>query len=87
MNENDYEARTENFKVYGQNVGIMSPTSVRVTIHCPWGRNEPVTPERQAFVMNQTQSVVNYMLAEGIIVNGGTDVGIMVETEHHPVKG
>lgn len=72
------------FKVMGQDVVLMSPTRAKITIHCPWGRKDPVTPERQTFVMTKTENVVNYMLAEQLMVNGGSGVGIEVETEFHP---
>ena len=72
------------FKVIGQDVIIMSPTRAKITVHCPWGRRDPVTPERQSFVMVKTRNVVNYMIAEGLLENGGAGVGVEVETEFHP---
>ena len=72
------------FKVTGQDVVLMSPTRAKITIHCPWGRKEPATHERQVFLLAKTNNVVNYMLAEGMLKNGGAGVGIQVEVEFHP---
>jgi len=79
---NEYETRCneETFLIRGQEVCLLSPTIARVTIQCPFPATNHPTEEQKTFVMRNTQSVVNYMLTEGIMSKTG--VGIMVLTNH-----
>lgn len=83
MEFNEYETQCNEdcFKVCGQDVSLLSPHIAKITIHVPWAVNEPPTEERKTFVMNATNKVVNYLLAEGMIDGGGNGLGIMVETQ------
>ena len=76
---NDDNADT--FEVHGHEVAMLSPLVARVTIKCPFGRIQAANLEQQSFVMNQTQSVVNYMLKEGFLSPDGA-INIMVLTSH-----
>ena len=82
--EPDYNEQPA-IQVRGHQVIILSSTMARITIQCPWPLppiNQMPTDEQKNFVMNQTQSVVNYLLAEDFIKGGGAGVGIIVETQH-----
>lgn len=85
---NQYEQRCNEapaFKVHGHDVVLMSPYMAKITIQCPWPAphvGQAPTESQITFVKTQTQSVVNYLLAEQFMVNGGAGVGIMVETNH-----
>lgn len=84
MNENTpytEEAADTPFQVHGHEVVLFSPVFARVTIKCPFARNGAPSLEQQGFVMNQTQSVVNYLVQEEFLPPGG-GIGIMVLTSH-----
>lgn len=76
-----HESTTAPFQVHGHEVSLLSPLFARVTIKCPFARTNTVSLEQREFVMNQTQSVVNYMMKEGFLSAGG-GIGIMVLTSH-----
>lgn len=89
MNENnEYEMLCNEqpaILVRGHEVVLISTTMARIAIQCPWPLpriGQMPTDEQKTFVMNQTQSVVNYLLAEDFIKGGGAGVGIIVETKH-----
>jgi len=69
------------FQVRGHKVKFLTPQAARITIKCPFGRTDAATLEQRVFVMNNTQSVVNYMIQEGFMSPHG-GINIMVLTSH-----
>lgn len=76
---NDDNADT--FQIHGHEVAMLSPLMAKVTIKCPFGRTDWASLDQRDFVMNNTQSVVNYMIKEGFFSSGG-GINIMVLTSH-----
>ena len=72
---------TAGFEIRGHTVSLLSPSIARITIKCPFGRTDWATFEERSFVMNNTQSVVNYMIKEGFFSPEG-GINIMVLTSH-----
>lgn len=77
----EQEAPADTFTVRGHVVTLLSPVTARITIRCPFPRTNAPTLEQKQFVMGHTQSVVNYLVQEGILSPMG-GVGIMVLTVH-----
>lgn len=75
------EAMAEPFLVHGHKVILFSPAFAQVIIKCSFARSCAASEEQKEFVLNQTQSVVTYLLTEGILPRG-EGLGIMVLTSH-----
>ncbi len=71
----------DTFQVNGVEVQLVSPDFARVIITCPFPRTDTPTMEQKAFVMDRTQGVVNYLIAEQMMSEQG-GVGIMVLTRY-----
>ena len=72
----------QSLKVHGHEVTLMSSCMAKILIRVPWPKTIAPTLEQKEFVMNHTQSVVNYMLNEGMLSNSGGGIAIMVFTQH-----
>jgi hypothetical protein len=72
-------------KVRGHDVAIVSPTNIKITVHCPWNApriGERPTQHQQTWFMTQTQAVVNYLVNEQFIENeSGGLVNVQVNSE------
>jgi hypothetical protein len=71
------------FKVRGQAVVILNQDNIMVSINCPFMPSSTgPNPDESAYIMQQTQSVVNYMLSEKIVDINKKTVKIAVTTTH-----
>jgi hypothetical protein len=81
-NQYDTACNENVFTIRGHSVTLISPTVAKIQIYCPFPlpSGNP-TKEQNSFVMNQTQSVVNYMISENFI-SRSDGLSVMVSTVH-----
>lgn len=72
------------FKINGHSVMKLSGNYFELSINCPFPyvKADDMTEDHSGFIMGQSQAIVNYMIAEGIVESNIGDVGVMIKTIH-----